>query len=106
MAEKPPYFNSKTQPHLAINRIKKTLEKFGSSQMNFGQDFERKEIRVNFINKKIPVCLPVSYGKLGQLYKSADGPRCRSQETYLKMGENAAYAVIAEMDADDDKRIQ
>ena len=94
MKEKPPYFNSKTQPHLAINRIKKVLEKFGSSQMNFGQDLENKIVTINFINKKIPVSLPVEYGKLAALYKGADGARCRSQEAYLKMAENAVYAVI------------
>ena len=93
MAEKLPYFNSKTQPHLAINRIKKVLEKFGASQMNFGQDFDNKIITINFINKKIPVCLPVEYGKLSEKYYRCDSHR-RSQEVYLKMAENAAYAVI------------
>jgi len=93
MAEKLPYFNSKTQPHLAINRIKKVLEKFGSSQMNFGQDFDLKIITISFINRKIPVSLPVEYGKLAEKYYRCDS-RSRGKDVYLKMAENAAYAVI------------
>lgn len=93
MSEKLPYFNSKTQPHLAINRIKKVLEKFGASQMNFGQDFDLKIITINFINRKIPVCLPVEYGKLAKKYSNSDRYD-RGEKVYLKMAENAAYAVI------------
>lgn len=93
MSEKLPYFDSKTQPHLAINRIKKTLEKFGASQMNFGQDFDLKIITINFINRKIPVCLPVEYGKLAKKYSNSDRYD-RGEKVYLKMAENAAYAVI------------
>ena len=91
--EKLPYFNSKTQPHLAINRIKKILEKFKVSQVNFGEDFDEKEIRITFIHKKIPVCLPVNYGFLAKKYRDCD-TYCKGEETYLKMALNASYAVI------------
>ncbi len=93
MAEKLPYFNSKTQPHLALNRIKKILYKFEVSQVNFGEDFDQKEIRVTFIHKKIPVCLPVNYGELAKKYQGGDTYN-RGMDAYLKMAVNASYAVI------------
>ena len=93
MKDKLPYFNSKTQPHLATVRIKKLLEKFKVSQVNFGEDFERNEIRVTFTLKEVPVCLPVNYGSLADKYRSCD-PYSKDEAAYLKMATNASYAVI------------
>jgi len=93
MSEKLPYFASKTQPHLAINRIKKILAKFKVNQVNFGENYDLKEIRITFIHKKIPVCLPVNYGDLAKKYQACD-PGNKTMEAYSKMGINASYAVI------------
>lgn len=93
MSSNLPYFKSRTQPHLAINRIKKILKKFGVSQVNFGQDFGVQEIRVTFVRGEIPVCLPVKYGELAAKYKKSDDSG-KPVEDYLNMAENAAYAVI------------
>ncbi len=93
MSEKLPYFNSKTQPHLATLRIKKLLEKFKVSQVNFGEDFEHEEIRITFTHKKVPVSLPVNYGELAKKYQGCD-PCNKGMDAYLKMAVNASYAVI------------
>ena len=93
MSEKLPYFNSKTQPHLAIVRIRKLIAKFKVSQVNFGEDFDIKEIRITFIYKNTPVCLPVNYGDLAKKYQGCD-PYNKGMVSYLKMALNASYAVI------------
>ena len=88
-----PYFNSKTQPHLAQGRIIKLLEKFGVSQINLGENFEAMVINVAFVYEKIPVNVPVNYKKLAELYwprKSFDN----LGGDQLRKLKGAAYAAI------------
>jgi len=88
-----PYYNSKTQPHLAKARITKLLQKFGVSQVNMSEDFDNNEIRVSFIFQKMQVSIPVNYEKLASAYY----PNYRwdnVHETHQKQCVNAAWASI------------
>lgn len=92
MADNLPYYRSKTQPHLAKERIYKCLEKFGVDQVNLFESFKDYEVRVSFIYKDIPVSIPVNYRKLGELYGNKHWDNLYESEQ--KQAKNAAYAAI------------
>lgn len=67
-----PYENSKADPAKAQQRIRSTLTKFGVSSIGFSEDFENREIFVNFKYKEYPVCMPIDYAKLAEIYLEDD----------------------------------
>jgi hypothetical protein len=88
-----PYRNSKTQPHLAKDRIHKTLLKFEVDEINFTQSFKRLDIRLTFICQDIPVSIPVNYGELAKRYAGGTEWDYVSEKEQ-KHAINAAYAII------------
>ncbi len=63
-----PYANSSADPFKAQQRIRDLLIKFGVDRIAFDEDFLNFEVSVRFIYRDFPVCLPVNYGRLVQLY--------------------------------------
>lgn len=88
-----PYYNSKTQPHLAKARITKLLQKFGVSQVNMSEDFDNNEIRVSFVFQKMKVSIPVNCEKLASVYYPNNNWD-NIHEKYQKSCVNAAWASI------------
>ena len=94
MKGKLPYSQSSTQPHLSEQRIKKLLQKFEVSQVNFCEDFDNKQVVISFVFKRIPISLPVNYQKLGMMYQRQFSKHIGNtlKERFLATGRNAAYA--------------
>lgn len=100
MSEKLPYTNSQTNPHLAKGRIEKILMKFNVSQINFGEDYDRQEIRVSFVFKEIPVTIPINYKDLAIIFLEQSGHDTweyasdNKKQKNLGQAKNAAFASI------------
>ena len=76
-----PYANSKANPMQAQARIQGTLQKFGVSRIAFEQDFVARTLTVRLQYKEYPVCIPVEYGRLAELYIKEDPYTTRKRMT-------------------------
>lgn len=76
-----PYSTSKATPAKAQQRIRDTLMKFGVDMISFGEDFSKFEVVVSFKYQDYPVCIPVNYHDLAQLYIDEDPYNYRKRGT-------------------------
>lgn len=89
-----PYYRSEAKPHLAKERIQKTLEKFGVDQVSMSENFKTREIRLTFVHQGIPVSIPINYGALGELYNGGRRKFDLLTEVQQKRAKNACYSAL------------
>jgi hypothetical protein len=67
-----PYSHSTADPSRAQRRIREMLLKFGVDRVAFDENFKEATLSVMFKYKDFPVCLPINYGELAEIYLKED----------------------------------